>query len=100
VILDGYENPLDESGEFDETVSPKEAEAPNSRRVFRALGVGCSVSARTGARLLTRSASANSHMKEIASDEHDYANWPLARQKRLDRFVDVLCQQCADLLRL
>jgi hypothetical protein len=31
------------------------------------------------------------HMKEFASDEHDFANWPPDRQQRLDRFVDILC---------
>lgn len=31
------------------------------------------------------------HMKEIASDEHAYENWPSDRKTRLDRFVDILC---------
>jgi hypothetical protein len=36
------------------------------------------------------------HMKEIASDEYNYANWPPERQLRLDRFVDVLCNCAAE----
>jgi hypothetical protein len=31
------------------------------------------------------------HMCEIASDEHDFENWPANRQERLRRFVDILC---------
>jgi hypothetical protein len=34
------------------------------------------------------------HMKEIASDEHAYADRPADRRRRLDRFVDILCE-CA-----
>jgi hypothetical protein len=29
------------------------------------------------------------HMKEIASDEHAFATWPTARQRRLMRFVEI-----------
>jgi hypothetical protein len=36
------------------------------------------------------------HMKEIASDEHDYPNWPGERQRRLDRFVDILCEHAGE----
>ncbi len=32
------------------------------------------------------------HMKEFASDEHNYAGWPVARQQRLDRFVSIVCR--------
>jgi hypothetical protein len=32
------------------------------------------------------------HMREIASDERDFANWPFERQRRLDRFIDILCK--------
>jgi hypothetical protein len=35
------------------------------------------------------------HMKEIASDEHLYDCWPAERQRRLDRFVDILCEHAA-----
>lgn len=31
------------------------------------------------------------HMKNIASDEHAFLDWPPERQRRLDRFVDILC---------
>jgi hypothetical protein len=31
------------------------------------------------------------HMKDIASDENLYSIWPPERQRRLDRFVDILC---------
>jgi hypothetical protein len=31
------------------------------------------------------------HMKEFASDEHQFTNWSPDRQRRLDRFVDILC---------
>jgi hypothetical protein len=31
------------------------------------------------------------HMREIASDEHNYASWSDERQARLDRFLDILC---------
>ena len=34
------------------------------------------------------------HMKEIASDEDRFAEWPTERQNRLKRFVDILCD-CA-----
>jgi len=34
------------------------------------------------------------HMKDIASDEHRFAEWPAERQYRLSRFVDILCD-CA-----
>jgi hypothetical protein len=34
---------------------------------------------------------ASFHMTDIASDEYDYENWPSARQVRLNRFVDILC---------
>jgi len=32
------------------------------------------------------------HMKEIASDEHNYMSWPPERRQRLDRFVGILCK--------
>ena len=32
------------------------------------------------------------HMKEIASDERAYDQWPPARQLRLDRFIDIVCE--------
>ncbi|MGA2794890.1 MAG: hypothetical protein ABSE69_15440 [Roseiarcus sp.] len=35
------------------------------------------------------------HMKEIASNEHDYENWPSDRQVRLKRFVDILCDHAS-----
>jgi hypothetical protein len=35
------------------------------------------------------------HMKDIASDEHDFDNWPADRQERLKRFVDILCDHAA-----
>ena len=36
------------------------------------------------------------HMKEIASDEHDYFNWPKDRRDRLDRFTDILCEHAVE----
>lgn len=35
------------------------------------------------------------HMKEIASDEHLFEQWPVERQQRLDRFVDILCEHAS-----
>jgi hypothetical protein len=32
------------------------------------------------------------HMREIASDEHNYSAWSAERQVRLDRFLDILCE--------
>lgn len=36
---------------------------------------------------------ASFHMREIASDEHNYDAWPPERQARLDRFIDIVCAQ-------
>jgi hypothetical protein len=36
------------------------------------------------------------HMKEIASDEHNFANWPSERQYRVSRFVDILCDHATE----
>ena len=33
------------------------------------------------------------HMKEFASDEHDFWSWPPERQKRLNDFVHILCKR-------
>lgn len=35
------------------------------------------------------------HMKNIASDEHDYFNWSPERRRRLDRFTEILAD-CAN----
>src|ERR1044071_1627374 len=83
-------NYLDESGEFNEAVSPK---------VLRRLTLGGFFAPWDAIRRLCEEWRAaleveslgEFHMKEIASDEHNYANWPKDRQNRLDRFVDILC---------
>ena len=36
------------------------------------------------------------HMKEIASDEGGYPTWAPERRRRLDRFVDILCECAAE----
>jgi hypothetical protein len=36
------------------------------------------------------------HMKEIASDEDRFAEWPRERQNRLTRFVDILCDHALE----
>jgi hypothetical protein len=36
------------------------------------------------------------HMKDIASDEERFADWPEERQKRLTRFVDILCDHALE----
>jgi hypothetical protein len=45
---------------------------------------------------LDRESMAEFHMKEFASDEHDYKNWAPERQRRLDGFVDILCEHAAE----
>lgn len=45
---------------------------------------------------LNDQALAEFHMKEFASDEHAYESWAAERQKRLDRFVDILCEHAAE----
>jgi hypothetical protein len=41
---------------------------------------------------LEETSKATFHMSEFASDEHNYAAWPVERQQELDRFVDILCK--------
>jgi hypothetical protein len=36
------------------------------------------------------------HMKDIASDEHNFDNWPAERQYRLRRFVEILCDHATE----
>jgi hypothetical protein len=84
-------NYLDESGEFDESVSPKRLKRLTMGGFF-APWASIERLCKEWRAALDDECLSEFHMREIASDEHDYENWPLARRKRLDRFVDILCE--------
>jgi len=88
-IMDGY---FDESGEYDENRKLKRLTlggffAPRSE--IERLSVKWRAA-------LDDEGLAEFHMREIASDEHDYPNWPTERQRRLDRFIDILCEHAGE----
>jgi hypothetical protein len=86
-------NYLDESGELDEQVSPKRLARLTLGGFFAPWEHIEQLSGRWKT-ALDEECLAEFHMKEIASDEHRYDQWPPERQNRLNRFVDILCD-CA-----
>lgn len=84
-------NFLDESGEFDESNSPKSLTRLTIGGFFAEWGEVKRLCVKWR-KALEEECLNEFHMKEIASDEHNYAIWPKERQDRLDKFVDILCE--------
>jgi hypothetical protein len=83
-------NYLDESGEFDEQASPQRLARLTLGGFFAPWEHIEQLCGKWRA-ALNEECLAEFHMKEIASDEHRYSEWPLERQHRLNRFVGILC---------